>query len=77
MRNMADAQVRIAMTGLDGFFNHPRDYIMWSMKRGKGFADVLGKDFSATADELAGAWAVEQPEFVDAMTHGIHQHIRL
>lgn len=76
MRNMADAQVRIAMTGLDGFFNHPRDYIMWSMKRGKGFADVLGKDFDATADELAGAWAVEQPEFVDAMTFGIHQHIK-
>jgi hypothetical protein len=76
MRNMADAQVRIAMTGLDGFFNHPRDYIMWAMKRGKGFADILGKDFSATADELAGAWAKEQPEFVDAMTHGIHQHIK-
>ena len=76
MRNMADAQVRIAMTGLDGFFNHPRDYIMWTMKRGKGFADILGKDFTATADELAGAWAKEQPEFVDAMTFGIHQHIK-
>jgi hypothetical protein len=76
MRNMADAQVRIAMTGLDGFFNHPRDYIMWTMKRGKGFADILGKDFTATPDELAGAWAREQPEFVDAMTYGIHQHIK-
>ena len=76
MRNMADAQVRIAMTGLDGFFNHPRDYIMWSMKRGKGFADIMGKDFSATADELAGAWDVEQREFVDAMTFGVHQHIK-
>lgn len=76
MRNMADAQVRIAMTGLDGFFNHPRDYIMWTMKRGKGFADILGKDFTATPDELAGAWAKEQPEFVDAMTYGIHQHIK-
>jgi hypothetical protein len=76
MRNMADAQVRIAMTGLDGFFNHPRDYIMWSMKRGKGFADILGKDFTATPEELAGAWVKEQPEFVDAMTFGIYQHIK-
>jgi hypothetical protein len=76
MRNMADGQVRIAMTGLDGFFNHPRDYIMWSMKRGKGFADILGKDFTATPEELAGAWAKEQPEFVEAMTYGIHQHIK-
>ena len=76
MRNMADAQVRIAMTGLDGFFNHPRDYIMWSMKRGKGFADILGRDFTATPEELAGAWVKEQPEFVDAMTFGIYQHIK-
>ena len=76
MRNMADAQIRIAMTGLDGFFNHPRDYIMWSIKRGKGFADIMGKEFSATADELNGAWLKEQPEFVDAMTFGIHQHIK-
>lgn len=76
MRNMADAQVRIAMTGLDGIFNHPIDYIRWTLKRGKGFADVMGKDFSATADELAGAWAKEQPEYVDAMTYGIHQHYK-
>jgi hypothetical protein len=72
MRNMADAQVRIAMTGLDGFFNHPRDYIMWSIKRGKGFADVLGKDFEINADD----WLQEQKEFADAMTFGIHQHIK-
>ena len=72
MRNLADAQVRIAMTGLDGFFNHPRDYIMWAIKRGRGYADILGKEFEMTADE----WANEQKEFVDAMTHGIHQHIK-
>lgn len=76
MRNLADSQVRIAMTGLDGIFNHPIDYIRWSIKRGKGFADVMGDDFTASADELAGAWAKEQPEYVDAMTYGINQHYK-
>ena len=76
MRNLADSQVRIAMTGLDGLFNHPIDYIRWSIKRSKGFADVMGKDFTASADELAGAWVKEQPEYVDAMTYGINQHYK-
>ena len=71
MRNMADAQVRIAMTGLDGFFNHPIDYIRWTMKRGKGFADILGDDFVVDPD----AWVQEQKDFAEAMSFGVHQHI--
>jgi len=37
MRNMLDAQVRMAVVGKDGFFNHPLRYIQYAMgKRGVG-----------------------------------------
>lgn len=76
MRNLADSQVRIAMTGLDGLFNHPRDYIQWVMQRGKGFADIMGKNFDMAEDDLVNAWSAEQPEYIDAVTFGITQHYK-
>lgn len=75
MRNLADAQVRIAMTGLDGFFNHPVGYIQWAMKRGRGFADILGQNFEELPEDIDNIWRAEQPEFRAAMEDGVHKHI--
>ena len=44
MRNMFDAQVRMATIGKDGFFNHPLRYIQWAMGE-KGAERIIGRDF--------------------------------
>ncbi len=44
MRNMFDAQVRMATIGKDGFFNHPLRYIQWAMNE-KGAERIIGRDF--------------------------------
>lgn len=44
MRNMFDAQVRMATLGKDGFFNHPLRYIQWAMGE-KGAERIIGRDF--------------------------------
>lgn len=75
MRTMGDTQMRIAMTGLDGLFNHPFDYMDWVAKRGRGFADILGKNFEKDPEATAQAWAKEQPEFVAAQSAGVHAHL--
>jgi hypothetical protein len=44
MRNMFDAQVRMAVIGKEGFFNHPLRYIQWAMNE-KGAERIIGRDF--------------------------------
>lgn len=44
MRNMFDAQVRIATIGKEGFFNHPLRYIQWVMGE-KGAERIIGRNF--------------------------------
>ena len=44
MRNMFDAQVRIATIGKEGFFNHPLRYIQWAMNQ-KGTERIIGREF--------------------------------
>ena len=44
MRNMFDAQVRIATIGKEGFFNHPLRYIQWAMGE-KGAERIIGREF--------------------------------
>lgn len=44
MRNMFDAQVRIATIGKEGFFNHPLRYIQWAMNQ-KGSERIIGREF--------------------------------
>jgi hypothetical protein len=44
MRNMFDAQVRIATIGKDGFFNHPLRYIQWVIGD-KGAERIIGRNF--------------------------------
>lgn len=58
LRNMIDAQTRIAINGLDGFFNHPYRYIQWVLMK-RGAADITGKNFdqviSSAVDYLGNA----------------------
>lgn len=74
MRNMIDAQTRIAMTGMSGFFNHPRDYIMWVMGK-KGAFDIIGDDFDAVVKSTAAGWADEMTAFQEAMNFDAYRHL--
>ena len=74
MRNMMDAQTRIAMSGLKGFFLHPMDYIMWATHR-KGIEDIAGKEWMVR-DELGNItknWADEQTQFAQTMEDGVYR----
>lgn len=74
MRNMIDAQTRIAMTGLSGFFNHPRDYIMWASKK-KGFADIRGEEFERVIKSTAAEWDIESNKFAEAMNFDVNRNL--
>lgn len=78
MRNMIDAQTRIAMTGLSGFFNHPLDYIMWVTHK-KGRFDVLGGDFeeafARAVDDTVMNWSDEMDDFLDAIQFDTYRHL--
>jgi hypothetical protein len=74
MRNMMDAQVRIAMGGLKGFFNHPVDYIQWALRK-KGFEDILSGKFDDEIGKLAKNWSGEQDEFYEALTFNTYKNL--
>ena len=74
MRNMFDAQTRIAMTGMSGFFNHPRDFIMWAMGK-KGKFDILGDEFEAVVKSTAAGWADEMTAFQEAMNFDAYRYL--
>jgi hypothetical protein len=71
MRNMIDAQTRIAMSGRRGLFNHPYDFFLWVMRR-KGKFDITGEDFGG----VVGVWNKEQDEFWQALTFDQHRHLQ-
>jgi hypothetical protein len=77
MRNMIDAQTRIAMSGKSGLFNHPMDFVLWVSRR-KGRFDVTGKDFGKISffKNIADNWNSEQDEFWQALTFDIHKNLR-
>jgi hypothetical protein len=70
MRNMIDAQTRIAMSGMSGVFSHPQDFIMWVLRKKGGF-DITGEDFGG----IAGVWNKEQDEFWQALTFDLHKNL--
>lgn len=74
MRNMMDAQVRIGMSGLSGFFTHPIDYIQWVLGK-KGFGDILARDFDNEVAKLSGRWPEEMKEFADALTFDMYRNL--
>lgn len=70
MRNMIDAQTRIAMSGRSGLFSHPQDFILWVMRK-KGTIDITGEDFGG----VAGVWNKEQEAFWQALTFDLHKNL--
>jgi hypothetical protein len=86
MRNMIDAQTRIAMSGNSGLFRHPQDFIMWALRKKGGF-DITGEDFGGIVGDsfkvkgtdvtvLAKNWNKEQTQFWQALTFDIHKNLK-
>ena len=67
LRNMIDAQTRIAMTGMSGMFNHPRDFILWMTHR-KGFEDIRGEQFENVLKQKVREWPGEMTKLQEALT---------
>jgi len=75
MRNMIDAQTRIAMSGLKGFFNHPFQYIQMAMgDRAIGgiTANDLGNPqlWNGKLTELIGSHDARMADLQEALTFG-------
>lgn len=74
MRNMIDAQTRIAMNGMSGLFRHPQDFILWVMNK-KGFEDIRGVDFEDVLRTNVEEWGENQREMVDALTFDTYKNL--
>jgi hypothetical protein len=76
MRNMVDAQVRIATIGKEGFFNHPLRYMQWVMAR-KAPETITGRNFDeimkAAVDDISSGDNVDR--FVEVMTDGLKRNL--
>ena len=77
MRNMIDAQTRIAMSGLKGFFNHPFQYIQMAMgDRAIGgiTANELGNPqlWNGKLTELLGSHDARMEDLQEALTFGTY-----
>jgi len=74
MRNMMDAQTRIAINGLSSAFRHPFDFMLWVFNK-KGFQDIKGGDFGDVIRSSVDTWGDEQVEFVEALQENIYRHL--
>jgi len=76
MRNMVDAQVRIATIGKEGFFNHPIRYMQWVMAR-KAPETITGRNFDeimkAAVDDISRDDTLDP--FVEVMTDGLKRNL--
>jgi hypothetical protein len=76
MRNMVDAQVRIATIGKEGFFNHPIRYMQWVMAR-KAPETITGRNFDeilkAAVDDISRTDSLDP--FVEVMTDGLKRNL--
>lgn len=72
MRNMLDAQTRMSMSGLGNLFTHPRDYMMWVLRRKGGF-DIVGDDFGGVTAEFANKG---QKKFWQTLTFDTHKNLK-
>ena len=74
MRNMIDAQTRIAMNGMSGVFRHPQDFILWMLNK-KGFEDIRGEAFDDVFRQTVDEWETNQQEFQDALTFDTYKNL--
>lgn len=71
MRNMLDAQTRMAMGGYKSIFRHPQDYIMWVLRKKGGF-DIKGENFASIARDVP----KEQKQLYQALTFDLHKNLQ-
>jgi hypothetical protein len=71
MRNMIDAQTRMAMSGYSSVWRHPGDFIMWAMHKKGGF-DLQGGDFGGIVNNPQKA----QKSFWKALTFDLHKNLK-
>ena len=74
MRNMIDAQLRMATLGKASFFNKPWEYVMWAAHK-KAPASIVGKEFDDFITKTAQNWDEETDFFADAMNDGIRKNL--
>jgi hypothetical protein len=76
MRNMVDAQIRIATIGKEGFFNHPIRYIQWVMAR-KAPETITGRNFDSIMEAAAKDFRADDSldPFVEVMTNGLKRNL--
>ena len=75
MRNMFDAQVRMAMMGKEGFFNHPLRYIQWVMGE-KAPQRIVGRDFEQFVKDTAVNFEDITDGHAIAMTQSLNGSLR-
>lgn len=74
MRNMFDAQVRMAMTGKKGFFNHPFQWLMLSLNKKAGYS-ITGNYFDLGYFTDANNIDKAMARFQEALTFGTYKHL--
>lgn len=74
MRNMIDAQLRMATLGKASFFNRPWDYIMWVLHK-KAPASIVGREFDDLVEKTVANWDEETDFFAAAMNDGIRKNL--
>jgi hypothetical protein len=74
-RNMFDAQIRMAMVGKNGFFNHPFRYMMTVLNRTLPEGFVGRGSMDEGVEEIAENWGKYEDSFTEAMTFGLRRNI--
>jgi hypothetical protein len=75
MRNMFDAQIRIAAVGLDGFFNHPFRYMMTVLNKTLPEGFLGADDFDDLVATTARNIDESNSKFEEAMQLGLRRHV--
>ena len=74
MRNMMDAQTRMAMGGLANAFTDPVDMIMWITRR-KGKFDITGGEFDNVIGKEVAEYRPEFEKFHEALTYDLYRNM--
>jgi len=75
MRNMFDAQIRIAAVGMNGFFNHPIRYMMTVFNKILPESYIGAANFDDLVADTAQNFDSASSKFQEAMEFGLRRHV--